>query len=130
MTEISAEDMAEAFRRWEDFAGVQSADIVEDLHQREEAGEDVGLIWGELRERMEQPGDPESERLGKALRVFREAVGLSDDVMAIFWRELISTLDPSPGATEEEKIDSAGFTGLAIGLLAHQFAEEREGTPG
>jgi hypothetical protein len=111
MKAITAEDIWEAFTRWNDFARVQGGAEGMSREQREQKL--VELVAGEG-----QGVSPE------AIAGLTLSVGIADDARRAFWAA-VDNYTEHVILQPEHVITYAAFMGLIVGLMARQIAEER-----
>jgi hypothetical protein len=112
MVEITAQDVQEAFKRFEDFGRVQGG--------AEGMGED------EMRDALRALLEGRAEGAHPdAIAAFALSVGITEEARREFYvRAEEQTNDPILPA--DQVVDFAAFMGLVVGLSARQIAEDRE----
>jgi hypothetical protein len=111
MVEIKAEDIREAFRRFEDFQRVQTG--AEDMSESELREALEALVTGQ------DPGVSSDAIARLAL-----SVGITDEARREFYAKADERTRIAIVPTEQ-LVDFAAFMGLVVGLTARQVAEER-----
>jgi hypothetical protein len=111
MAEITAEDIREAFERWDDFARVQ--------------GGGEGMTPEEMREKILALASGQDEGVQpEALASLALAVGITPEARGEFYARADEFIRRTTFLPPEQVADYAAFMGLIVGLTARQLAAE------